>query len=249
VLIKGRTAGLIEHDGEIVGPALWSPVLDESTWRAVRAILTAPGRTRPKQGARRWLLSGLALCGRCGLPVKISSTRNPGASGPRFAYRCSGPAVHVSRAADHTDDLVTDTVIERLSRPDAVKLLRKRTKLVNVSALHTEVNSLRAQLDELAILWARKIMSASQFAAASSDLNSSLEGVEKQITAATLPSPLDGLVGVEDVAAVWKSRSLDQRRAVVDTLMTVTILPGMRGRKAGGVYFDPGTVQREWKSP
>lgn len=248
VLIKARTGGRIEHNGEILGQAQWPAVLPEATWRAVRGLLTAPGRVRPKQGARRWLMSGLAVCGLadCGLPVRISSTRNPGSGPARFAYRCSGERVHVSRAADHVDQLITDAVLERLSRKDAVKLLRPRSKLVDVTALHNEANALRAQLDELAVLWARKVMSASQFAAASAELNATLEDVEKRITAATLPSPLDGLIGVEDIGAVWEDLSLDRQRAVVATLVDVTILPGKRGRKAGGIYFDPESVTIEF---
>lgn len=36
---------------------------------------------------------------------------------------------------------------------------------------------------------------------------------------------------------------------MVDELMTVTILPGKRGRKAGGIYFDPESVRVEWRVP
>jgi hypothetical protein len=251
VLIKARTAGLVEHHGEVVAQAVWPALLAEDVWRGVRAILTAPGRSHGKSGARVWLLSGLAVCGLpdCGLPVRIA-VNTPVRGGQRLvfnSYRCSGRAVHVSRAAERVDRFVQDTVIARLSRPDAVALLRPRNPLVDITALHGRANGIRAQLDELASLWARKVMNASQFATASAELNAELNAVERQIDSAATPSPLHGLVGAVDVAAVWDALSLDRQRAVVDELMDVTILPGKRGRKTGGIYFDPETVHIDWK--
>jgi hypothetical protein len=43
-LTSPRIAGLRSHQGEVVGPAVWAPILDETTWKRVRAILTD---TRP----------------------------------------------------------------------------------------------------------------------------------------------------------------------------------------------------------
>jgi hypothetical protein len=154
----------------------------------------------------------------------------------------------VSRVAAKVDDLVTDTVIERLGREDAAALLRPRVPLVDLTALYTEANGLRAQLDELAVLWARKVMSASQFAAASDELNASLDAVERRIAAATLTSPLDGLIGADNIAALWEDDlSLDRKRAVIAELVDIVILPGKRGRKPTGIYFDPETVRITWK--
>ena len=74
----------------------WDAALDEETWRAVAALLDAPGR-KP-QGVRT-LLGGLAVC-RCGNPV-IAGTNATG----KQIYRCNpadprGPA----RAALPADD-------------------------------------------------------------------------------------------------------------------------------------------------
>jgi hypothetical protein len=52
---------------------------------------------------------------------------------------------------------------------------------------------------------------------------------------------LGAAVAADDVAAWWHSDDVtnDQRRRIVDTLMDVTVLPAVRGRKP----FDPTTVQ------
>ncbi len=44
-------------------------------------------------------------------------------------------------------------------------------------------------------------------------------------TSARQGSALDGLAGADDVAAAWKALSLDRRRAVIDLLAEVTVLP------------------------
>ncbi len=59
---------------------------------------------------------------------------------------------------------------------------------------------------------------------------------------------LDGLAGADDVHATWDAMSLDRRRAVLDLLATVTVLPREHaGRLPGGAYFDPTAVDIAWK--
>jgi hypothetical protein len=48
---------------------------------------------------------------------------------------------------------------------------------------------------------------------------------------------------------VWAGLDLSRRRAIITTLVTVTILPARRGRRpgwqAGEAYFDPTSVRIE----
>lgn len=251
VLIKPRTAGLIEHHGEVVGEALWPAVLPPETWRAVRAVLTAAGRSQPKAAPRRWLMSGLALCGLpgCGLPVRITAQRSSNGKTQRPNYRCSGRPVHVSRAANHVDDLVAAVVVGRLAKPDAATLLQSTSGLVDLGALHTEANGIRARMNEMAELFATDAITLEQLTAGTAGRRARLAQLDSIIAASTVASPLDGLIGAEDVEAVWSGLSLEKRRAVVDALVKVTILPGRRGRKVGGHYFDPASVRIEWRAP
>lgn len=58
------TAGLRVYHGEIIRKAEWEPILDESTWRAVRAALPQPSRPAPRK-PRRFLLTRLVRCTAC----------------------------------------------------------------------------------------------------------------------------------------------------------------------------------------
>ena len=70
-----------------------------------------------------------------------------------------------------------------------------------------------------------------------------LEQAEAEIAAATATSPLAGIVDTPDPAAVWAGLDIGRRRAVLDCLMTVTVLPITRP----GPGFDPTTVRIEPK--
>ena len=71
--------------------------------------------------------------------------------------------------------------------------------------------------------------------------------MEDQIAAASRRSVLEGVADAPDPARVWAGLNLDRRRAIIDLLVEVTILPANKGRRAGWrpgePYFDPVTVK------
>jgi site-specific DNA recombinase len=247
VLIRPRNAGIIEYEGEQIAKATWPAIVPENVWRAVRVLLSDPARRHPRSADRRWLGSGLFLCGVCndGTTMRSASTTG-GASGPRrAAYRCKAGA-HLARVAEPVDELVTAVVLRRLSRPDARLLLRSDPG-VNIVALSSEAAALRVRLDELAALFAAGEVTARQLAEGSAAIRQRLAGVEGMMATAVAGSPLAGFAGSDDVAAAWDAASVSRRKAVIDVLMTVTLLPAPRGRRPGGHYFDPGSIKIEWK--
>lgn len=142
VLLRARNAGLIEHDGEVVGPAEWEAIVEPASWRSVRRLLTAEGRRAPLTGGLVYLGSGLYRCGVCDDDTTMISASTPGSrNGERRtmlpAYRCRKGS-HLTRAARSLDDFVAALVIERLSRDDARLLLAPQHRRVDVEALHAQ---------------------------------------------------------------------------------------------------------------
>ena len=66
IMTRPRNAGLIQHNGEVVpGVRLpGDPILSEHVWRRVVALYAARKRGPPPSG--RYLLTGIAVCGRPG---------------------------------------------------------------------------------------------------------------------------------------------------------------------------------------
>lgn len=249
VLLRARNAGLSTYKGEVVGKGTWDAIIPESLWRAVVMVLSDPERRNSVDTSSRWLGSGLYRCGRCGgkMRCKLAVAR-PGHKGGHY-YACPTSA-HVSRHQGFVDGLVETLVLRRLASPDAAALLRAEAPSIDIGALHTERLAVREQLDELSLLFARRVLDQRQVAVASAELQEQMGRLTDQIAAASRGSALVDIVGAQDVAARWRQLSVDRRRAVVRSLMTVTVLPARRGRvdgwAAGGRYFDPDAIEIRW---
>lgn len=250
VLVRPATAGLRGSAGEVVGPGQWAPLLDEDQWRGVVALLTDPARRTTDRYTRTYLGSGLYRCGVCRGPLTGNTTAGGSQGKRRAAYRCRAAdrdgVSHVVRDVERLDSYVVDVVVARLSKPDA--LAASAPPPEDTTPLHTEAAALRARMDEAARGWAAGALSQAQLLAATNELRTRLEEVERHIGQARQGTALDGLTGTADVRAAWDAMSLDRRRAVVDLLAGVTVVPRAHaGRLPGGAYFDPASVVIEWK--
>jgi site-specific DNA recombinase len=240
ILLRPRNAGILTHRGAEAGPAAWPAILPEATWRAVVATLSSPKRRTSPGNAPRWLLSLIAHCGVCGGGVHVGGGRH----GPAYICREGN---HLRRAAPPADQLVTDVIIERLSRPDAVGLLTRRSG-VDTAALAREVNALRRLIEEAGDMWEAGELTRTSHRARVTRLRARLEAAEAALSDATPGDPLAGLAGHLD-GATWAALGIGRQRAIVDLLLKITMLPAThRGRLPGGGYFDPESVRIEWKT-
>lgn len=237
VLSNPRNIGQRWYRGEMVAPAVWSAIVDEATFRAVRAILEDPARMTGATSARA-LLTGLATCSVCDATVHTGGGRGKGTK----TYRCAGSTGHVCRRADPVDDYIEQIVIDRLSRPDAAGLLIDQD-LPDLETLRREAIIIRSRLDTLATGFADGDLTASQLRTATNRLRGKLAEVEARMAAAGRVDVLGPLVHARDVAAAWKALSTARKRAVIDVLMTVQIRPPGRGIRE----FRPETVAVEWR--
>jgi site-specific DNA recombinase len=163
----------------------------------------------------------------------------------RATYRCKA-AAHLARVTDPVDQFVTDVVLGRLSRPDARLLLRSEPA-VDTAGLSAHATALRVRLSELTAMFTDGAITGVQLAEGTAKLRQQITDVEVQLARAVISSPLVGFADSDDVRAAWEATTVSRRKAVVDTLMVVTLLPTPRGRRPGGAYFDPDSVRIEWR--
>lgn len=237
VLRNPRYAGLRTYRGDVVGPAVWPALVDSEAFDAVHAILSMPERrTTTIPAARLYLLPSIARC-HCGSTVMTGRTQH----GVR-TYRCRERRGHLARAAEPIDELVSAVVIERLSRPDAVALLEDRTA-PDIGVYRERADAIRHRLDDLATALADGLLTLPAVRRASGELKKELAKAEAQIASLSRADVLAPFVGGVDVRAAWEAADLGAKRAVIETLMTVTILKPLRGRQT----FDPATLAIDWK--
>ena len=236
VLSNPRNAGLSAYRGEVVGKGRWPGIVDEATWRAVCSIFADPSRRTSPDTRRKYLLSGLARCGRCDALIDTGRTQH----GVR-TYKCSALR-HLARSAEPVDALIREVVIERLSRPDARDLLVNDTS-PDADALREEAEALRTRLDNLAGLYAAGDVTASQLATGSTRLRERLTGAETRLADTAKVAVLGDVVTASNARKAWERLDVDRQRRVIDTLVTITLEPTGRGNRR----FDPATVAVEWR--
>lgn len=241
VVTKPRVAGLREHRGEIVGPAVWPAVLDRDTWERVRIALQ--GRARGSTNSMvRWL-SGVLRCSKCRHPLSGSQV----AAG-RYRYWCATPkggCGGIAIDAGKAEQAVEGMLLGYLSRPDVLAGLRSATSSQSTDRARTDVAADEAQLRELAGLWAARSVSTAEYMRARKDIEDRLNRT-KCLLRASLPGAVRDLVS-EDVAAAWRRYQPAQRREVAQVVFPSGIV--VQPSAARFQTFDPSRlVPTGWKA-
>lgn len=205
-----------------------------------------------RKGARgpkhRWLLSGIARCGKCGSQhVRVLKLSNG-----RRGYSCRS-CYGVTRDAERTDAMVETAVLERLRDPAFATALRPTA---DVTALNERREKIGRELEEIA----GERLTVRQRAIMSAPLLDELDAVEARLSAAYREAGLEGIADVPDPAGKWDAPdgfTMEQKRAIVRILLEITLLPVKHtaedgsvkmmgppeGWKPGTSWFIPGSVQ------
>jgi DNA invertase Pin-like site-specific DNA recombinase len=222
------------HQGQVVGDATWPALLDEETFYACVARLSDPRRKTNRDGAIRHLLSGVAVCGVCGGPIRVQKNRG------YPAYLCI-ERFCVSRKQSDVDELVEAVTVARLARPDVLDLLASDDG-EDARAARAEVATKRARLDEAIDATARGELSVTALARMEARLLPEIEAAVGRAHRALVAPALRDVAG-PDVAARWAGLPIAVRREVVSLLCDVRIMPAGRGART----FDPATIEITWK--
>ncbi len=117
-------------------------------------------------------------------------------------------------------------------------------------ALHLRLIAARQRLDQAAEMFGRGQIDAKQLATVSSGQQAEVAEITARMAEQNRHNALAAFSS-RDPAEVWAGLSLEGRRAVITTLMRVTVLPAPRGRRTGWQpgtsYFNPDAVQITWR--
>lgn len=234
MLRRPRYAGYRTHHGEIIGRGDWEPIVSQDTYDQALAILTAPGRRHDRGLEAKHLLSGIALCGRCGGTMR-PNIHKPKADGKHRqpAYVCPD-CMRLTRQIAPVDEVVEAIMVGLLSRPDvAVHLAEKPDAL---QAATKTRDAILARMDTAADEYADGVITARQFARMNDRLKAQLGDAEAQVLRYQPVRILDGMTG-PGAAEAWARATVNRKREVIRSLATVTILPS-----GPGIKFSPDQV-------
>jgi DNA invertase Pin-like site-specific DNA recombinase len=233
--ISPANAGLRAHLGEITGPAQWPALISETDHRVLVAKLTDPARRTARDGSVKHLLVGIAECGVCGAPCR--RVKNRGTP----SYMC-GTRFCVTRSQVPLDAFVTEVVITRLSRPDALVLLTG-PRDGDAAAAAEQARELRARLTSFYDQAADGRISPTGLARIEARLLEQIKATERRAHPRGLPSVVTDLAS-PDAAATWQSLSVPQRREVVRALLVPRILLSGKGTR----FFNPDRIEIVWRT-
>lgn len=242
ILLNPRYAALVVHQGKVVGPGKWTPLVDEATHLAMVALLTSPGRSNSGVGyERKYQGTNVYRCGVCGEGLTGWMPSRGGR-----AYICRDR--HVRRQGEALDDYVSTVVVGRLAQPDAISLVSAATdrQHVDVAALHAQRTALRARQEELAALFAEGSISGPQLKRGTAQLAAAVAELDRELAEATQSNPAAELVaagGADELRERWDAMPADIRGKIIDQLLVVKVDRSPRGLRR----FDPEYVSISWK--
>lgn len=271
LLVNPRYAGFRADSKGVLHKGQWRAIVSEDTWRAAVDLLTDPERSTGPGPARRYLLSGIAVCGwwtknppdrawsedldTCDAPMGSGGALrgvNPG-------YKCTAHP-HNTRKGAVVDEYVIERVINRLAKGDVDKLLGTDEGTIS-KADSKRLVEVRAKLKSLPFLWKRTNMSDADYIKLTDDLNAELSKLEDSSRERYRVDKLGALVAAGQpqgdetddepsiaarrlrVRTVWDGLDLDRQRAVVNLAVRPVLMPLGGGRHE---HLKPQSVGLIW---
>lgn len=194
----------------------------------------AAQRKSGRRSPRRYLLSSLLRCGKCGNNLFSSARENT------RRYVClSGPdhggCGRLTVVAQPVETLVAAGVLHRLDTPELADALAGRVaKDEALSRLTVEMAEDQSQLAELATAYGAKQITMREWLAAKQPIDSRLETAAKRISRATRSDALCGLPGNgQGLRDSWDTLNLTRQAAIIAAVMDHAVIgPGSPVREA-----------------
>lgn len=256
VLIRPRNAGLIHtgrvdgrtenRDGReefrVVGKAEWDPIVSEDEWRAVHTLLVDPSRRTNIVNEPKWLLSNIALCGREGCDSKMRATSNlwrqtsKNPKKPRVRrsnYRCREHN-HLTIDAEKTDAWVREVVAEMVRDERIVAALTQGSGDA-IAADRERRKQLVLRLEQTDHDYDDDLIDARRYRAKADRITAEIAEVDERMATDLQQSATAKIMNAPDPGAAFLAAPLDVQRAVVRSVLVITVLPAP---KRGGSWTD-----------
>lgn len=249
LVTRESLAGLRRHHGVVVGEL--DPSIPRIVTRAehdrLKTMMTDPSRRTNAGSEPKYLLGGIARCGKCSHTMRraigrIETTKTGRTKRQPASYFCTN-CYGVRRKQTDVDDFVERVILARLARPDAADLF---TTGGDADAAKT-ARSAMADID------ARLLLVADAFTAGDIDMAQMIRATatlkadrarHEAVLSSSMPKALPAdLIGPTS-AQCWARLDMSQRRDVLRELgVTIEILPAGAGRD-----FDSDLVSVKWDS-
>lgn len=245
LLLSGRVSGQREHRGELVADAEWPAIITKGETARIRALFADPDR-RTNRAARRYLLTGLVRCERCGERL-VARPRDDGkrryvcAKGPGLAG-CGGTFI----VADELEAFVVAGVLLRLDSPELASAFAAPPDASASEPWEVELDQATSQLAELATAYGNRAVTMAEWLAARAPIEARVTAMKRRHSAMNRTSAIQEHVGnAQELEERWSELPLSGQRAVVAAVVDHLVI---RAGRRGFNQFDPGRVVPVWRA-
>ncbi|AGS70818.1 recombinase family protein [Streptomyces collinus] len=227
---------LDEHGAPVVGD--WEPIVTPDEWYLLmeKVRKESEGRTA-RDYATKYLLSGIARCGRCGAKMRAFPSYRKSKTSSQFRYACpgrnDGGCGGVARAGEPVDRLIRSAVF--LSSDKALAHVRQRAP---EWTKEEHLASLESDMAEFKQAWQEKRMSATRYIVLTEDLEKQIAELHRERSLHRAEVATFEVRPV-DIRERWEKLTIEQQRAaVLKVFRAVVVKPA-----SNGPIFDPGDIE------
>lgn len=234
VLTSPRNAGLVQHQGEIIGPASWPAIITRAEREDVLRIVTARA-TGPR---RRGTFTGLFECGRCHKTMSHDSSKGKRIwrCKGRNDGRCGGVAITGPELEKLTLAMFFAAVDDgQIPAPDAG---------TDADTAGEELAELERRMTELAEDFGNGLISRTEWLAARDAIDGRRAAAAALVTKRKRPVVLDPYLGKPGaLEAVWEDLSDAERNTMLLAILDAVVI----GPAAGTSVIDDRVADVRWR--
>ncbi|WP_372469203.1 recombinase family protein [Microbacterium maritypicum] len=195
----------------------WPAIVSVEQWEAAKAKLAHPSRKTSPGPTRRWLLSGIAVCGAagCGRPILAG-----GGEKGVHSYRCPSMR-HFMRQGDPLDAFVERYAVEYIAKHRGALLAPRERS--DAAAINAELARLDARLVELGEDRDGGLIDRAEYLRRRPPLIAKRDALRRDLAAGADRSALEGIVDAGDVLEAWRGLTLGEKRAVLGDLFEIRV--------------------------
>lgn len=248
VLQNPTIAGKRVYRGEVIGDALWEPLVSWEDFQRVQRLLADPGR-RAKGGGgipALTLLTHIARCHYCGRPLKRAVLRRKNkADGVKYYCAFRG-CYKITIAQPGLDAYVQEAALAWFEQP--VNLARLTTEddgtewLAKVKVAENRRAELQARLDEAVAQYAAGGLNLDTLTKVEQTLRPQIAEAERDLIPPITDERIRALVTAADIRAAWKRLPLSEQRKIIKAAFDIRI---QQTKNRGQNAFEPERVLLE----
>jgi len=255
LLESRRLAGILEYDGQQYD-AKWTPILDMETHLQLRALFAARKRgpigTRSGPRVRKYLLTGLLVCSKCGSGMGMNTGHTNGNTTYRYICKApgSGGCAGTTIRAGSVETVVLDRLVEYLNGSDFARAMQRARKAAardrtDVARAMESLERDRAQRTQLGDDYADGILDRGEYQRLVARLDQRIDETAKVVDRAAGTPSAERLAGQGDaIREAWDAMHVVERREVLESLVaTIVVLPATSPVNV----FRPERIRIEWR--